>query len=66
MQDDEILEKSIDREVFRTKAISQIAKDVVSNAKLMLEAKKYIDEQIDYENKMPEALKIESKPDETK
>ena len=46
LNDDETLENedNFKKELNRSKAISQVAKNIIDNANVMLDAKKYVDE----------------------
>lgn len=64
LNDDETLENedNFDKEIERSKAITGVAKTIIDNAKLLLEAKKYQDEfGNDKNNIVPEMFRIENK-----
>lgn len=60
LNDDELLSENFDREIERSKSITSVSTQIINNAKLALDAKKYIDEYGD--NKVvPTMLQIEDK-----
>lgn len=60
LNDDELLSENFDREIERSKSITSVSTQIINNAKLALDAKKYIDEYGD--NKIvPTMLQIEDK-----
>jgi len=64
LNDDEALEneENFDKEMKRAKAITGVAKTIIDNANLLLDAKKYQDECGDTKNNaVPEILRIENK-----
>lgn len=52
--------EKLEDEIKRSKAVSSIAKGIISNGKLLLESKKYFDEMGLKAEQQPEILKIES------
>lgn len=67
LNDDEALAdpEAFERELERSKAITGLATQVVNNAKLALDAKKYIDEYGD-KSAVPTMLQIEDKQSDNK
>lgn len=43
LTDDETLKTNFDKEIERSKALTNISKEVIKNAKLLLDARKYMD-----------------------
>ena len=60
LNDDETLkeEDNFKKEMNRSKAISQVAKNIIDNANVMLEAKKYVDEYSPTNKEMPKLLGV--------
>lgn len=58
LNDEEQLTENFDKEIERTKAITTVSQQIINNAKLALEAKKYIDEYAD-PNIVPKMLQID-------
>jgi len=58
LNDDETMreEDNFKKEMNRSKAISQVAKNIIDNANTMLEAKKYADEYCPNNKEMPKLL----------
>lgn len=61
LNDDEELEKNLDKELKRSKAISSIAKNIIDNANVVLEAAKLQNEYGIEKKELPKLLQIESK-----
>lgn len=60
LNDDETMqqEENFKKEMNRSKAISQVAKNIIDNANVMLEAKKYVDEYCPTNKEMPKLLGV--------
>lgn len=54
--DEELAGDELKEELERSRAISDIARNVVSNGNLILQAHKFKDQRIDNENQLPEML----------
>lgn len=63
LNDDDSLEneENFNKEMQRAKAITDVSKTIISNANLLLNAKKYQDEYGIKQNEVPDMLKIENK-----
>lgn len=61
LNDDEDLEKNLDKELKRSKAISSIAKNIIDNANVVLEAAKLQNEYGLEKKELPKLLQIENK-----
>lgn len=63
ISDDELTEEQFEREVQRSRTISSLAKGVVNNARVMLDAQKHRDEYYGSSTReeIPEILKIGNK-----
>ena len=61
LNDDEELEKNLDKELKRFKAISSIAKNIIDNANVVLEAAKLQNEYGIEKKELPKLLQIENK-----
>lgn len=60
LNDDELTNEQLDKEIKRSKAVSDVSKNIVENAKLMLDATKLKIEYSRSVDDLPEVLKIES------
>ena len=63
LNDDELMEESLEQEIARSKALTTVAQQIINNGNLMLNAQKYADE-FGYNSRsgnMPDLLKLESK-----
>lgn len=54
--DEELKGEDLAEEIQRSKAISEIAKQVISNGSLVLEAKKVMSDRLDADEKVPKML----------
>lgn len=61
LNDDELNNEQLDKEIKRSKAVSDVSKNIVENAKLMLDATKLKIEYSRSVDDLPEVLKIEKK-----
>lgn len=62
LNDDELIEKNLEQEISRSKAIATIAQQIINNGNLMLNAQKHKDEYYGSRNgEMPELLKLDDK-----
>lgn len=61
LNDDEELEENFDREIKRSKAVSSIAKNIIDNANVVLEAAKLQNEYGIEKKELPKLLQIENK-----
>ena len=63
LNDDDSLENEehFNRQIRRAKAITDVSKTIISNANLLLNAKKYQDEYGIKQNEVPDMLRIENK-----
>lgn len=48
--------EALEREVFRGKAIGEVAKSIISNGSLVLEARKFRDDRMDIDKEAPKML----------
>lgn len=55
--DEDLSETELKLEVERAKAISGVAKNIISNAKVTLSAMRFVDENLDQNKKMPDQFK---------
>lgn len=55
--DEELTEEQLEKEINRTKAITSVAKEVISNANLVLRARMQVQELTGDENNLPKMLK---------
>lgn len=62
VNDDELVGDKLQEELSRTKAMADLSKQIIDNAKLALEAEKFKDDRWDADSKLPRML--ESKKDE--
>lgn len=62
LTDDETLKKNFDKEIERSKALTNISKEVIKNAKLLLDARKYMDKADDL-TELPLLLQQEKEAD---
>lgn len=60
LNDDDLMESSLDKELQRAKAISQVATNIVNNAQVLLDAQKHADE-FGRNGSLPGILSLESK-----
>ena len=63
LNDDELMEESLEQEISRSKALTTVAQQIISNGNLMLNAQKHADD-FGYNRKdgsMPELLKLGNK-----
>lgn len=60
LNDDELLEQNFEKEIARSKAITNVSSQIINNAKLSLDAKKYVDE-FGNNEVVPTMLQIEDK-----
>lgn len=58
LNDDELTGEELEQEISRSKSITNVARVIVENAELMLEAQKHRDEYYFGAKVVPEALKI--------
>lgn len=56
LNDKELKEEDLELEIKRTQAIINVSKQVIDNGRLVLDAHKYKDQQIDLEDKTPRML----------
>ena len=56
LNNDELKGEELKEEMERSKAISGVAKDIVSNANLVLQAQRFANDQWDAEKKVPRML----------
>lgn len=54
--DEDLTEEELNKEINRTKAIASIAKEVISNANLVLRAKVQIEEKLGDKQELPKML----------
>ena len=57
LSDEEMTGDKLKEEIMRSTAITKIAKEIISNADIVLQAKKYANELIDDNDSMPVMLK---------
>lgn len=56
LSDEELKGEELQEELNRSKAVSDVAKNIVSNGNLILQAHKFKDERMDANNHLPEML----------
>ena len=56
LSDEEITGDKLKEEILRSKAVASIAKEIIENANVVLQAKKYANELIDDNDSMPAML----------
>ena len=56
LSDEEITGEKLKEEILRSKAVASIAKEIIENANVVLQAKKYANELIDDNDSMPVML----------
>jgi len=56
LNDEDTTGETLEEEIERAKAISSIAKSVIDNGKLALEAEKFMDDRMDADRKIPKLL----------
>lgn len=56
LNDEEIDGEKLQEEINRSKAISEVAKNIIDNGKLVLEAYKFADQRMDLEKPLPRLL----------
>lgn len=56
LNDDDISNEDLEKEMGRTRAMESIAKSIIQNANLALEAQKFNDDKFDMEGKLPRML----------
>ncbi|MCG1905118.1 hypothetical protein K4T85_09935 [Staphylococcus epidermidis] len=61
LSDEELKGEELQEELERSKAISDIARNVVSNGNLILQAHKFKDTKVDSNNSLPEILEGKKK-----
>lgn len=64
LNDEELSGEKMEAEIQRSKAVGNIAKNIISNGKLLLDAKKHFDEMGIETEQQPEVLKIGAPKDE--
>ncbi len=63
LNDDELMEESLEQEIARSKALTTVAQQIINNGNLMLNAQKHKDEYYGTrrDGEMPDFLKLENK-----
>ena len=56
LSDEEITGEKLKEEILRSRAVASIAKEIIANADVVLQAKKYANELIDADDSMPVML----------
>lgn len=56
LNDEDLTGEDLQQELQRSKAVSDVAKNIVSNGNLILQAHKFKDERMDANNHLPELL----------
>lgn len=56
LNDEDTIGETLEEEIERAKAVSSIAKSVIDNGKLALEAEKFMDDRMDADRKIPKLL----------
>lgn len=53
LNDEELDDNSLEKEIKRTKAMASLATNIIDNARLALDSQKFVEEQYGYETKRP-------------
>lgn len=56
LNDEDLKGEELQEEILRSKAITSVASQIISNGSLVLDAKKMIDNKLDADNKLPKML----------
>ena len=56
LNDEDMDEDTLKTELRRSKAVAEVAKQIIENGKLVLDAKKFVDKRNDAENELPKLL----------
>ncbi len=56
LNDEDLDEDTLKTELRRSKAVAEVAKQIIENGKLVLDAQKFVDKRNDAENELPKLL----------
>ncbi len=56
LNDEDLDEDMLKTELRRSKAVAEVAKQIIENGKLVLDAQKFVDKRNDAENELPKLL----------
>ena len=56
LNDEDMDEDTLKTELRRSKAVDEVAKQIIENGKLVLDAQKFVDKRNDAENELPKLL----------
>lgn len=56
LNDEELQGEALREEIKRSKAIENVAKQIINNGRLVLDSQRFVDERINAENNMPSML----------
>lgn len=56
LNDEELQGEALKEEINRSKAIENVAKQIINNGRLVLDSQKFVDERINVDNNMPSML----------
>lgn len=56
LNDEELQGEALKEEINRSKAIENVAKQIINNGRLVLDSQKFVDERIDVDNNVPSML----------
>ena len=56
LNDEDLDEDMLKMELRRSKAVAEVAKQIIENGKLVLDAQKFVDKRNDAENELPKLL----------
>ena len=56
LNDEDMDEDTLKTELRRSKAVAEVAKQIIENGKLVLDAQKFVDKRNDAENELPKLL----------
>ena len=58
LNDEDLTEEQVQKEISRARAITEVANSIISNAKVVLEASKFIEESLNSTQAVEEPLKL--------
>jgi hypothetical protein len=66
LNDDELIDEKLDKEISRSKAMTSVAQTIINNATLMFSAQKFASDNGYAEKDMPDILKLDVKSQDMK